>query len=171
MPEPSLKPMGDVPKNLDKALYDFLDKVKHNLAIISGQKGIHDSTGVTFGDLDDEIASLPDSQGEEVANLYHIPKSYDKDISEILTRIFVEPTSRAYDGLISDIEKLIYAIHDPKDYDNAISDLAEMPYHVPSERSYDKEIEELRAVVMMNLPTVEPKYVLSDAKQLFYAGF
>ena len=49
--------------------------------------------------------------------------------------------------------------------------VSSMPYLEPSERSYQKEIEELRAVVMMNLPTVEPKYVLSDAKQYFYAGF
>ena len=127
MPDPSLKPLGDVPKNLDKALWDFLDKVKHNLAIISGQKGIHDSTGVTFGDLDDEIASLPDSQGEEVANLYHIPKSYDKDMSEILTRIFVEPT--------------------PKSYDAAISQILSSAFHVPSAVSHEKRIENLEGII------------------------
>ena len=84
---------------------------------------------------------------------------------------YSHPSPTDVTSKLNEITKGIYSLPTPKDFDKAISDLAEMPYHVPSERSYDKEIEELRAVVMMNLPTVEPKYVLSDAKQLFYAGF
>lgn len=51
MPDIAQKPLKDVPKNLDKALWDFLDGVHHNLSLLGGFKGTNDNKGVTFGDI------------------------------------------------------------------------------------------------------------------------
>lgn len=51
MPEIAQKPLTDVPKNLDKALWDFLDGVHHNLSLLGGFKGTIANKGVTFGDI------------------------------------------------------------------------------------------------------------------------
>jgi len=64
-----LKPLGDVSKKgLDKRTWDFLNAVKHNILLLSGQKGTIDNKYVSFKDLDSLV--FPDSpQYVEVANI------------------------------------------------------------------------------------------------------
>jgi hypothetical protein len=47
------RPMMDVPRNIDKALWDFLDRVNHNLSVLIGSKGSGDYAAVT----EDEITT------------------------------------------------------------------------------------------------------------------
>jgi len=126
----------------------------------------------------DEIIRAANSNSDDAdallaSNAYGYSDSAElsKGLDALTVLIQSLPEAKSYDGVIEEIRHIALSLPFPKDYDNSISDLAEMPYLEPYERSYQKEIEELRAVVMMNLPTVEPKYVLSDAKQYFYAGF
>ena len=51
MPEVGLKDLGKLPTNVDKAMWDFLNLIKHNFKVLKGTKGTEANKGVTFGDL------------------------------------------------------------------------------------------------------------------------
>ena len=75
MPDPKLRPIPDVPMGIDKKTWDFLNVIKHNLNILAGSKGTQDNKGVTFEDLNSEIANIPDTQMSDVSGLYDFPLS------------------------------------------------------------------------------------------------
>ena len=70
MPDPKLRPIPDVPMGIDKKTWDFLNVIKHNLNILAGSKGTQDNKGVTFEDLNSEIANIPDTEMSDVSGLY-----------------------------------------------------------------------------------------------------
>ena len=57
MPDVEQKTLPGVPKNLDKALWDFLLVVKHNLEVLGGFKGTITNKGVTFGDVSSSVTT------------------------------------------------------------------------------------------------------------------
>jgi hypothetical protein len=51
MPDVALKAMPDVPNNLDRAMWNLLISIRHNIEVLSGTKGSASNKYVSFGDL------------------------------------------------------------------------------------------------------------------------